>query len=72
MRREVTLGELLERVHDLPWNHSIYARYDSELTAGTPVILLDTNEEEWHEEADQAVYARERGLRYILLVQDAQ
>jgi hypothetical protein len=72
MRRELTPGQLLEQVHELPWDHAIYAAYDSELAVSTPVVLLPVNEEDWDEDADQPVYAREHGLRYILNLQDAQ
>jgi hypothetical protein len=72
MRPELTLGELLQRVHEQPWDQCIYAPLGAEFTATTPIVLLDPDEEERDEESDEIIYAQEWGLGYVLSVQDAQ
>lgn len=67
----LTLKGILAQVSELHWRHALYAsERRGNLSLTTPAAVLDPNDVESEDPEADPEFARQHGLRYLLMVQD--
>ena len=72
MRLETTLGEVLQKAGELPWDHHLYVPRTEQLMISSPVIVLNDDEEVERSINNEPLYTESTNVKYLLYLSAVQ